>query len=151
MALAVLEKYLDENHIKYETVKHSPAYTAQETAQAAHIPGKDLLKPVVVKINGDLALMIEPSTENVNLAKLKRSLNTKDVRIAKEHEFNRSFPDCDIGAMPIFGNLFNIPVYASKSLKDEKMIAFNAGNHEELIKMNWKDFLKLVHPKIVDA
>lgn len=152
MTLSTLEIFLKENDVKYETVKHSPTYTAQETAQAAHISGKDLLKSIAIKVDGKPALMIEPANQQLDLKQLKASLHANNVELAREYEFKNWFPDdCEVGAMPPLGSLFGLPVYAAKSLIDEKTIAFNAGSHEELIKMNWQDFLRLEKPEMVEA
>ena len=142
-----LKTYLDENKIKYITIKHSSAYTAQEIAAIAHIPGKDLAKTVIIKIDGKMAMAVLPASYKVSFDDLKDTLGVKEVRLAYEQEFIDKFPDCEVGAMPPFGNIYGLDVFVADSLVDDEEIAFNACNHTELIKMNFSDFERLVKPK----
>ena len=142
-----LKAFLDENKVKYITVQHSSAYTAQEIAAIAHIPGKDLAKTVIIKINGRMAMAVLPASYKVSFDNLKETLGVKEARLAYEQEFIDKFPDCEVGAMPPFGNLYGMEVYVAESLVEEEEIAFNACSHTELIKMKFDDFEKLVHPK----
>jgi len=144
-----LKEFLDQKKIKYITIKHSSAYTAQEIAAAAHIPEKELAKSVIIKADGKMAMAVLPASYKVNFDQLKKVLKAKEVRLAYEQEFIDKFPDCEIGAMPPFGNLYGMEVYAAESLSGDEEIAFNACSHTELIKMKFKDFLKLVKPKII--
>jgi len=144
-----LKEFLDQKKIKYITIKHSSAFTAQEIAAAAHIPGKELAKSVIIKADGKMAMAVLPASYKVNFDQLKKVLKAKEVRLAYEQEFMDKFPDCEIGAMPPFGNLYGMEVYAAESLSGDEEIAFNACSHTELIKMKFKDFLKLVKPKII--
>lgn len=142
-----LKSYLDENKIKYITIKHSSAYTAQEIAAIAHIPGKDLAKTVIIKIDGRMAMAVLPASYKVSFDNLKDTLGVKEVRLAYEQEFIDKFPDCEVGAMPPFGNIYGLDVFVAESLAEDEEIAFNACNHTELIKMNFSDFERLVKPK----
>lgn len=142
-----LKAFLDENKIKYISVQHSSAYTAQEIAAIAHIPGKDLAKTVMIKIDGKLAMAVLPASYKVSFEHLKETLGVKEVRLAYEQEFMDKFPDCEVGAMPPFGNIYGIDVYVADSLAEDEEIAFNACSHTELIKMKFEDFEKLVKPK----
>jgi Ala-tRNA(Pro) deacylase len=142
-----LKTYLDENKIKYITIKHSSAYTAQEIAAIAHIPGKDLAKTVIIKIDGKMAMAVLPASYKVSFDDLKDTLGVKEVRLAYEQEFIDKFPDCEVGAMPPFGNIYGLEVFVAESLAEDEEIAFNACNHTELIKMNFSDFERLVKPK----
>jgi Ala-tRNA(Pro) deacylase len=144
-----LKEFLDQKKIKYITIKHSSAFTAQEIAAAAHIPGKELAKSVIIKADGKMAIAVLPASYKVNFDQLKKVLKAKEVRLAYEQEFIDKFPDCEIGAMPPFGNLYGMEVYVAESLSGDEEIAFNACSHTELIKMKFKDFLKLVRPKII--
>jgi Ala-tRNA(Pro) deacylase len=148
MPVKKLKKFLDENHIKYVTISHSKAYTAQEIAASAHIPGKDLAKTVIIKIDGKLAMVVLPASYVVDFEMLKKVTGSQNVVLASEKEFLNLFPECDEGAMPPFGNLYEMPVYVAQSLAEDEDIAFNAGLHTELIKMAYKDFEKLVKPKV---
>jgi len=147
MPSAKLKKFLDENKIKYVSVKHSSAYTAQEIAASAHIPGKELAKTVIIKIDGRIAMAVLPASYKVSFDQLKVALGVKEVRLAYEQEFMDKFPDCEVGAMPPFGNIYGIDVFVAESLSEDEEIAFNACTHTELIRMKFKDFEKLVRPK----
>ena len=149
MPLSKLIQYLDENDKKYVVIKHSKAYTAQEVAASAHIPGKDMVKAVMLKIDGDMKMAVLPSTHQVNFELLKDLLETDDVELAAEDEFKTLFPDCEPGAMPPFGNLYDMDTYVAETLTDNKEIAFNAGTHKELVKMSYSDFEELVQPKVL--
>lgn len=147
MPVQKLKSYLDENKVKYVTIKHSSAYTAQEIAALAHIPGKDLAKTVIIKINGKMAMAVLPASYKVSFDDLKETLGMTEVRLAYEQEFIDKFPDCEAGAMPPFGNIYGMEVYVADSLAEDEEIAFNACSHTELIKMKFSDFEKLVKPK----
>jgi len=148
MPLERLKKYLDGQNVKYDSVAHYETYTAQETAQSAHISGKELAKTVIVKINGKMAMVVLPAPQKIDPALLKAAVGS-DVKLATEKEFTDLFPDCEIGAMPPFGNLYGMEVYVAETLTRDKKIAFNAGSHIELIKLAYKDFARLVKPKII--
>ena len=150
MPVRRLRKYLDENNIKYAVISHSPAYTAQETAQSAHISGREMAKTVIVEMDRKMAMVVLPASYKVNIGRLEDITESEDVRFAKENEFKRKFPSCEIGAMPPFGNLYSMDVYVAQRLTQDKEIAFNAGNHRELIVMKYKDFDRLVHPIVLD-
>jgi Ala-tRNA(Pro) deacylase len=144
-----LKEFLDHQQVKYVTVNHSLAYTAQEIAAAVHIPGSRLAKTVMVKIDGNMAMAVLPGTEKVDVEALKRATGARTVELASEHEFQDRFPECEIGAMPPFGNLYGMDVYAAQSLPTDE-IAFNAGTHTELLRLSYRDWERLVKPRIVD-
>lgn len=148
MPIKKLKEFLDNNNIKYVTIEHSPSYTAQEIAASAHIPGKELAKTVIVKIDGKMAMAVLPASFKVNFGLLKKASSAKNVTLAEEDDFKDMFPDCDVGAMPPIGNLYGMDVYVDEQLTKDKEIAFNAGSHSELIRLEYKDFEKLVHPKV---
>ena len=144
-----LKSFLDNNHVKYTTISHSRAYTAQEVAASAHIPGKELAKTVIVKVDGEFAMAVLPASMHVSLSRLKDAAGAGDAELASESEFEELFPDCELGAMPPFGNLYDMGVYVDKELTEDDEIAFNAGSHSELVQLAYRDFDKLVHPKVV--
>lgn len=146
-----IKKFLDENHVKYKTINHTPAYTAQEIAALAHVPGRELAKAVIVKIDGKLAMIIEPADLKVNLKALKELIGASKVELASEFEFADKFPECETGAMPPFGNLYDMDVYVEDELSKDEWISFNAGNHSELIRMQYKEFAKIVKPTVIHA
>lgn len=145
-----LKEFLDSNKIRYVSITHSSAYTAMEIAALAHIPGKDLAKTVMIKINGHMAMVVLPATHMIKMDLLKKVVENENIRLATEQEFKDKFPDCEVGAMPPFGNLYNMEVYASNLLKEDEEIVFNAGTHTELIKLSYKDFENLVKPKVAE-
>ena len=148
MPATLVKSLLDRKHVKYVTIRHSPAFTAQEVAQSAHIPGRIMAKTVMVEIDGELAMTVIPSNHRVIMDDLCTLAGTEDVRLAREEEFEHIFPDCEPGAMPPFGNLYDLSVYVSPDLADESEIAFNAGTHTEVIRMLFHDFDLLVHPTV---
>jgi Ala-tRNA(Pro) deacylase len=148
MPLSKLRDYLDSHDIKYLVMSHSLAYTAQGIAALAHVSGKKLAKTVIVKIDGILAMAVVPASEHVDLDRLKAVTGAQTVEIASEREFRNAFPDCETGAMPPFGNLYDMPVYADASLAENEEITFSAGNHRELVRMAWADMARLVNPTI---
>jgi Ala-tRNA(Pro) deacylase len=148
MPLARLKKLLDSQNVKYVAISHSPAYTAQEIAASAHIAGGELAKTVMVKIDGEMAMAVLPAPLRVDLECLQDESGAQQVELAGEEEFERLLPGCELGAMPPFGNLFNMQVFADRSLSDHAEIAFNAGSHIELVRMGYSDFERLVRPKL---
>jgi len=148
MILTQLVDFLDSNKAKYIVISHSPAFTAQDVAQSAHIPGKEVAKTVIVWMDGTMAMSVLPASQMVDFNLLKEVTGAKNVELATESEFKDRFPDCEVGAMPPFGNLFNMRVFAASSLAEDKEIAFNAGSHREVLKMAYADFERLVKPRI---
>jgi Ala-tRNA(Pro) deacylase len=149
MPTKMLREFLDQNKVRYVTVKHSVAYTAQEIAASAHIKGKELAKTVLIKIDGKMAMCVLPASYKIDFDLLKESLGGKNVRIANEVEFKDKFPECDVGAMPPFGNLYGMDVYVEEILAKDDEIAFNACSHVELFQMSFKDFGRLVKPRLI--
>jgi Ala-tRNA(Pro) deacylase len=148
MSLARLKEFLDSHNIKYVTISHSVAYTAQGVAALTHIPGKELAKTVIVNLDGRLAMAVLPASSQIDLSRLKAAGTATDAVLASEEEFKDRFPDCETGAMPPFGNLYDLPIFADESLSCDKEIAFNAGSHRELVQMAWQDFERLVKPRV---
>jgi Ala-tRNA(Pro) deacylase len=148
MPIASLLEYLDKHGIQYTVMTHSPAYTAQGIAALSHTPGKQMVKCVVVKVDGELTLAVLPASFQVDVGLLKRAVKARDVQIAPEEEFKDSFPECELGAMPPFGNLYGMRVIADESLTKDDEITFNACSHRELIRMSWEDFRMLTQPKM---
>ena len=150
MPATKLKEFLNSRGVKYVSIQHSPAFTAPEVAASSHVAGRDFAKVVVVKIESDLAMVVLPANRKLVMSDLRELLETDHVKLASEAEFNASFPDCEIGAMPPFGNLYGIPVYVAAGLAEEPEIAFNAGTHTEVVKLAYEDFEQLVQPKVLD-
>lgn len=151
MPLSKLTDYLDENGKRYVVVKHAPAYTAQEIAASAHVPGKEMAKTVILKIDGDMKMIVLPSNYNVDFDAVKEALGAGEVELASEEEFENLFPDCEVGAMPPFGKLYDMDTLVAEPLTEDEEIAFNAGTHKELVKMDYQDFEELAEPQIIPA
>ncbi len=148
MPVKKLKKFLDSHDVKYVSIIHSPAYSAQAIAESAHIPGKELAKTVIVKIDDRFAMAVLPAAYRVHLGHLKVAVSASHVELATETEVEDLFPDCEKGAMPPFGNLYDMEVYVAEQLTEDEEIAFSAGSHTELIRFTYKDFDRLVMPRI---
>jgi Ala-tRNA(Pro) deacylase len=148
MPARALQTFLDRHQVKYVTIRHSPAFTAQEIAASAHIPGKQLAKTVIVKLDGQLAMAVLPASDTVDVERLKAAAGARTVALASEPDFQDRFPECEVGAMPPFGNLYGLDVWVAARLAEDEEIAFNAGDHTELMRMAYRDFDRLVHPQV---
>ncbi len=146
--LTKLKEFLDASGVRYEVRSHRPAFTAQETAAAEHIPGRAMAKVVMLRGAGDYAMAVLPAPYHVDLDRLRRAAGRPDLCLATEADFARLFPGCEPGAMPTFGNLWGIPVWVDESLARDDEIAFNAGNHEQTVHMRYADFARLVGPRV---
>lgn len=148
MPIKKLKTYLDENNVKYVSIKHSSAFTAQEIAASAHISGKEFAKTVMIKIDGKMAMAVLPASYKIDFNLLKEIFGTPKITLATEAEFKYFFPDCEVGAMPPFGNLYDMEVYVAETLAEDEEIAFNAGTHTEMIQLKYEDFARLVKPRV---
>jgi Ala-tRNA(Pro) deacylase len=150
--MACLEKmrvFLDENHVEYTHTVHPLAYTAREVASAEHLPAREVAKVVVVFGDDGYHMIVVPANRLVDFQEVRQTLGLSHSRLATEEEIGRIFPDCDLGAMTPFGNLYGMPVYLDNVLASEEMIAFNAGTHRDEIHMRTADYCRLVAPKVV--
>ncbi len=145
-----LAAYLTDNHIPFQTMKHHTAYTAQEIAAEEKVPGQLFAKVVIVQADGKMVMVVMPATFRIDFRKLATAIGCRDVRLAKEPEFANLFPDCDTGAMPPFGNLYNLPVYVDSALARDREIVFNVGTHNDTMRMLFADYQRLVQPIIAD-
>lgn len=143
-----LKKYLEENDVRFVTIRHSPAFTAQEIAALAHVPGKELAKTVMVKLDGKMAMVVLQAPDHVSANRLKEFSGAEDVELASEDEFADIFPQCEVGAMPPFGNLWDMNVFVDEHLREDEEIVFNAGSHTELVRISYAEFERLVKPTI---
>ena len=149
MPVKNVKEFLEKHHVKYVSMSHSPAFTSQEIAAAAHVSGKDLAKTVVIKVDGKLAMVVVPANHQVNFARLREETGAKSVDLASESEFKDKFSGCEVGAMPPFGPMFDMPVYLADELSQHDQIVFNAGSHSELVQMKEPDFERMVKPTVV--
>ena len=142
------KRLLDDNRVKYVAIDHSPAFTAQEIAASAHIPGRELAKTVMVKLDGKMAMVVMPASSKVDFEPLKTASGAEEVVLASETEFATLFPESAPGAMSPFGNLHGMEVFASDILAQDEEIAFNAGSHNELVRVAFADFARLAKPQM---
>ncbi|HEV2435886.1 MAG TPA: YbaK/EbsC family protein [Verrucomicrobiae bacterium] len=149
MPVKQLKEFLDEHHVKYVSITHSKAYTAQEVAASAHVPGGSMAKVIIVELDGEMAMAVLPANRKIVLPDLHDVTGSDQVRFVSEDKFKNRFPDCEIGAMPPFGNLYGMDVFVADALAQNREIAFNAGSHEEIIKLAYEDFERLVQPNLV--
>jgi len=145
-----LRQFLEKEKVHYQQEFHQTAYTAQGVAAEEHIPSKMVAKTIVLKADDHFVLAVLPASRRTDLGKLKAALGAKNIRLASELEFSGMFPDCEIGAMPPFGNLYDVPVYVETSLIQDEEIVFNAGTHQDTIRMKYADFARLTQPKVLD-
>ena len=145
-----LKAFLDQSGADYIALSHPPAYTAQQLAHHGRIAGDRVAKTVIIELDGKMAMLVMPATWRIHWERLSDVLETDFVELADEMEFKDRFPDCEVGAMPPFGNLFDMPVYCSEALTRQPDIAFAAGSHEESVHMKTADFLALVNPVVIE-
>jgi Ala-tRNA(Pro) deacylase len=148
MPVRKLKEFLDGQGVRYVSIGHSPAYTAQEVAASAHISGKAVAKTIIVKLDGKMAMAVLPANKDVGFQALAAATGAKNVALATESEFRSLFGECEPGAMPPFGNLYDMPVFVEEILTRDKEIVFNAGSHRELVKLAYADYDRLVKPKV---
>ena len=146
MASVTVQHYLDDSHAHYVSITHTPVYTAQETAEVAHVSGYQYAKVVIVKVKNSLTMLVVPACERIDIRYLQKVFSTLTVSLVAEKEFNKCFPDCDRGAIPPFGHLYQMPVYLSRIFHLDRAIVFNSGQYNEAIQMPYKYFIGLVNP-----
>ena len=144
-----LKAFLDSQGVKYVKITHSPAFTAPEIAQAAHVRGRELAKTIVIFIDGKMSMAVLPANYSIDFDQFRKAIGARKVELATEAEFQDEFPDCNVGSMPPFGNLYGMDVYVDRHLAEDDEIVFNAGDYTELFRMAYSDFEKLVKPRIV--
>ena len=143
-----LQQFLERNQVAFEHTVHPVAYTAREVAAVEHLPPREVAKVVVVAADSGYQMVVLPASRALDLAELRSALGFSHARLATEQELVRLFPDCDLGAMPPFGNLYDMPVYVDSGLAEDEWIAFNAGSHTDVIHMRFRDFKWLVNPMV---
>jgi Ala-tRNA(Pro) deacylase len=143
-----LKQFLDSKCVHYKAIAHYPTFTALATAHSAHVAEKELAKTVMLRVDGSILMVVVPASHNVNLQHVRNYVDAETVELADEYEFEELFPDCQPGAMPALGNLYGIEVLCADALLDDEEIAFNAGTHDEVVKMKFPDFVRLTKPLI---
>jgi len=145
-----VKEFLKKSGARYETLRHTPVFSSQKMAQMEHEPGRYVAKPVIVKADGRFVMCVLPAPRHVDLAKLKSYLAAKFVELAQESEIAELFRDCDVGAEPPFGSLYKLPTLMDKVLENDDHVLFQAGTHEEAIRMSMADYRRLANPKVLD-
>jgi Ala-tRNA(Pro) deacylase len=143
-----LNAYLDREHVHYDVLPHPEAFRALTIAEMLHTPEKEMAKVVIVKVDKQFVMMVLPASWKVDLHRLRAVFAAHSVRLATEDEITGLFPDCELGAMPPFGNLYRLPVYVDQSLTEDEEIVFQAGTHSGAIRMRYWDFAALVFPVV---
>jgi len=147
--LTKLREFLDRNNVRYDVASHPQAFTAQEVAAAQHVPGKELAKVVILRSGRTFLMAVLPAPYRVDIERARAATGKPDLTFATEQEFAGLFPQCEPGAMPPFGNLFNLETYVDETLTRDEQIVFNAGTHTQTVRMKYADFARLVQPKVV--
>jgi Ala-tRNA(Pro) deacylase len=146
-----LQSYLRQNEVSFQIQHHPIAYTAQEVAASEHVSGKLLAKTVMVVADGQLVMLALPAPYRVETEKARTALGATEVRLAHEDEFASTFADCEVGAMPPFGNLYGVPVYVDRALAEDETIVFRAGTHTDTMSLNYADFERLAQPTVAEV
>lgn len=149
MAIAKrLKELLDRERVEYQHVPHPEVFTMPEVAAVEHEKGRHVIKTVALRADGELVLAAVPAALKVDEKALAKLMKAKEVVAAEEHEFANAFPDCEVGAMPPFGDLYGVPLWLDKRLTECDEVVFNAGTHTDTIKMAFADFKRLASPEI---
>jgi Ala-tRNA(Pro) deacylase len=145
-----IKAYLRHHRVEFDAQHHPVAYTAQDVAASEHLPSQLMAKVVMVVADGRLAMLVVPTSRRVDEERAAAAMNAKVVRLATEEEFASTFADCEVGAMPPFGNLYGVPVYVDEELAEDESITFQAGTHTWTITLTYADFERLVGPTVAD-
>ena len=148
-ALERVEHYLTERDIPYTHSEHRLAFTAEDVARTEFVKPTIVAKPVVVVADGVFALAVLDANSVIDLAQLRRLLGVNHLRLATEEEMQNLFRDCEIGAMPPLGNLYNVPVYVETELARQETIVFAVGTHRDTVHMKFEDLRRAVKPTIL--
>ncbi len=144
-----LKEFLEANNVPYETLHHPEDVRARDTALDTGTPPSEFAKTVFVCVDSEYAMAVLPADHFVSERALEQSLDADHVRLASESQFSELCPDCEVGAAPPFGNLYDLPTYVSPALARDEQITFNAGTHQDAIRMSYADFARLVSPTVV--
>ncbi len=146
MPAGKLKQMLDERHIKYISINHSPAYTARETAASTFVPRREFAKTIIVDLDGEKVMAVVSASRHVDISSLRSLAGASEARLATEDEFKALFPDCELGAMPPFGSLYDMRVYVDEMVTEVDDLCFNAGSHEQIMRMSCVDYLEFEQP-----
>ncbi len=150
LILKRLQELLDRYQVQYQLFSHQEAYTAPELAHVLHVSGKMLAKVVIVKADDRFVMAVLPSNWNIDFMRFQVVLGAGTIRLASEEELKDLFPDCQLGTMPPFGNLYGLEVYVDESLTEDQEIIFQGGTHFGAVKLRYHDFASLVRPRVAE-
>lgn len=151
MPASKIHALLDEQQIPYEVHTHPRAVTAQRVAATEGVSGWAVAKPVLVTVGGQLAMLVVPAAVRVDLDRASEALGHNELSLASEDDFVTMFADCEPGAEPPFGNLYDVPVFLDETLRSQSQIVCRDGSHTETIRLAMDDYLRVVRPEIVDV
>jgi len=142
-----LDEFLTGKHIAFQKLPHRPAYTANRMAQALHVPGHEVAKTVLLRTGAGYAVAVLPATHRLDLDELRACLHDEHVDMASENDMDQLFPDCERGAVPPFGSLYRLPTLVDETLTRDEEIVFENQCHEEAIRMAYRDYEAVEHPR----
>jgi Ala-tRNA(Pro) deacylase len=143
-----VQEFLVHSGQPFELLQHPRAFTAQQEAAVAHVPGRRWAKAVVCVLDTEPVLAVLPADRLIDLEQLRQFAGAATARLATEREFARLYPGCEVGAMPPFGPLYHQRVFVDRSLTRATDITFNAGTHVDSVRMPYESFASLVRPLI---
>lgn len=143
-----LRNYLEEQGVRYEWMSHPSAYTAQDLAHVEHVPGQQVIKPVLVQADGKMVLCALPASHRVDIESLRNELQADDARLANETEISKIFGQCELGAEPPIGSLFGVPTMLDESVFADRNVTFQAGTHRDAVTMSFVDYFRLAQPMV---
>lgn len=143
-----VQSYLDEMGVAYRLSHHPMAYTAQDLASAEHVPGRQVIKAVVVKADGQFIMCALPACHRIDLPALREQLAADEVKLADEQKLAELFPDCELGAEPPIGRLYNLPTIMDESLTADSRVTFQAGTHCDAVTMSLAEYRRVAQPEM---
>lgn len=138
--------YLERNVIPHEVIEHKPAFTAHTVATAVRVPDREIAKTLIARADDRFVMLVLPADHRLDDHAIRSVLGVRHASLAQEKDLGQIFPDCEVGAMPPFGNLYGLQVIVDTALADDAEIVFNACTHTHAVRMRTADYLRLVHP-----
>jgi Ala-tRNA(Pro) deacylase len=143
-----VQSFLDEMEVGYRLLRHDPTYTAQDLAQIEHIPGRQVIKPVIVRADGQFVMCALPACYRVDLDELRKQLDAMEVALADEASLHNLFPDCELGAAPPIGRLYGMTTLMDESLTADDRVFFQAGTHSDAVTMSLAEYRRAAQPEM---
>ena len=143
-----LQSLLDDMGVRYRLSHHPTVYTAQMLAEAEHVPGRKVIKPVVIQADGEFVMCALPASYKIDLSELRQQLQCEEVQLADENALQEIFRDCELGAAPPIGRLYGLPTLMDESLVADDRVTFQAGTHEDAVTMTLADYRRIAQPEV---